>query len=175
MLDASESVRLSKLYEQLRIKLLDLSLKNRMLNYSLGARSKRHLQVVDEILDEVYRKFVDEETSLRILPLDEPADMPAEEKTEDFIAALQQAKSSNIEYLTKLQALESAGRDDDIALAKLDRELRDSVRVELGLPPKPNKHDINRAEHARSRVSSQISNYHRRHPRSRTRSMHCRR
>jgi len=150
MLDASESLRLSTLYEQLRLKLLDLSLKNRMLNYSLGARSKRHLQVVDEVLDEVYKKLVEEEVSLRILPLDEPANVPPEEKSEDFIAALQQAKASNIEYLTKLEVLESQGRDDDIALAKLDRELRDSVRAELGLPPRPKKDEINRAEHARS-------------------------
>jgi very-short-patch-repair endonuclease len=150
MLDASESLRLSKLYEQLRLKLLDLSLKNRMLNYSLGARSKRHLQVVDEVLDEVYKKLVEEEASLRILPLDEPADIPSEEKSEDFIAALQQAKVSNIEYLTKLEVLESQGRDDDIALGKLDRELRDTVRAELGLPPRLKKNEINRAEHARS-------------------------
>ena len=107
MLDASESLRLSKLYEQLRLKLLDLSLKNRMLNYSLGARSKRHLQVVDEVLDEIYKKLVEEDASLRILPLDEPSDIPPEEKSEDFIAALQQAKISNIEYLTKLEVLDS--------------------------------------------------------------------
>ena len=150
MLEASESLRLSKLYEQLRLKLLDLSLKNRMLNYSLGARSKRHLQVVDEVLDEVYKKLVEEDASLRILPLDEPADIPPEEKSEDFIAALQQAKVSNIEYLTKLEVLDSLGRDDDIEFAKLDRELRDWVRAELGLPPRPKKNEINRAEHARS-------------------------
>ena len=83
-------------------------------------------------------------------PLDEPADIPREEKSEDFVAALQQAKVSNIEYLTKLEVLESQGRDDDIALAKLDRELRDLVRTELGLPPRLKKNEINRAEHARS-------------------------
>ena len=53
MLDA-ETQRLSNLYEQLRLKLLDLSKKNRMLNYSLGARSKRHLQIIDEVLEGVY-------------------------------------------------------------------------------------------------------------------------
>ena len=92
MLDASESLRLSKLYEQLRLKLLDLSLKNRMLNYSLWARSKRHLQVVDEVLDEIYKKLVEEEASLRILPLTSRPTSRPEEKSEDFIAALQQAR-----------------------------------------------------------------------------------
>jgi very-short-patch-repair endonuclease len=150
MPDASELQRLSGLYEQLRRKLLDLSLKNRMLNYALGARSKRHLQIVDEVLDEIYTKLVEEDSSLKILPLDDPGDIPPEEKTEDFIAALQQAKVSDIEYLTKLQALEATGHDDEIALSKLDRELREFVRANFGLPPRPKKNEINRATHARS-------------------------
>jgi RecA/RadA recombinase len=149
MLDATETQRLSNLYEQLRLKLLDLSKKNRMLNYRLGARSKRHLQIVDEVLEEIYKKLVEEEGSLRILPLDEPDDIPPEERTEDFIAALEQAKLSDIEYLMKLEALDSLGRDDEITLTRLERELRDKVRSQLGLPPRQKKAEINRAEHAR--------------------------
>jgi hypothetical protein len=86
MLDATETQRLSSLFEQLRIKLLDLSKKNRMLSYSFGARSKRNLQIVDEVLEEVHKKLVAEEASLRLLPLDEPEALPPEEKTEDFRA-----------------------------------------------------------------------------------------
>ena len=150
MLDATETQRLSKLYEQLRLKLLDLSKKNRMLSYSLGAKSKRHLQIIDEVLEVIYKKLVEEEASLRILPLDEPDDIPPEERTEDFISALQHAKVSDIEYLTKLEVLESQGRDDEIVLSRLERELRDQVRSQLGLLPRPKKAEINRAEHARS-------------------------
>jgi len=150
MLDATESHRLSGLYEQLRLKLLDLSKKNRMLNYSLDAKSKRHLQIIDEVLEEVYKKLVEQDASLRILPLNDPEDIPDEEKTEDFIAAFEHAKVTDIEYLTKLEALESQGRDDEIALSRLERELRDKVRSQLGLSPRPKKSEINRAEHARS-------------------------
>ena len=46
----SETQRLENLYDQLREKLLDLSKKNRMLNYGLGTRSKRHIQIVDAVL-----------------------------------------------------------------------------------------------------------------------------
>ena len=88
MLDATETLRLSSLYEQLRIKLLDLSKKNRMLNYILGARSKRHLQLVDEVLDEVYKKLVEEEASLRILHLEEPDDIPPRGKDRGFYRLL---------------------------------------------------------------------------------------
>lgn len=147
--EPNEELRLAGVYDRLRLKLLDLSKKNRMLNYSLGARSKRHLQIVDEVMEEVYRKLAGEDVSLRIDPLEEPEDTPPEERTEEFIAALEHAKVSNLEYLTKLQALESSGRDDELALAKLERELRDHIRTEFGLPPRPKKTEINRAEHAR--------------------------
>ena len=40
-LDKTEQLRLQQLYDGLRQKLLDLTMKNRMLNYPLGARSKR--------------------------------------------------------------------------------------------------------------------------------------
>jgi hypothetical protein len=150
MHNVSDRERLADPYDGLRLKLLDLSKKNRMLNYVLGARSKRHLQIVDEVLEEVYKLLVDEEASLRILPLDEPENIPPEERTEDFVAALEHAKVSDIEYLTKLEALESQGRDDEILLSRLELELRDRIRSQLGLPQRPKRTEINRAEHART-------------------------
>lgn len=116
--ESNEELRLAGVYDRLRLKLLDLSKKNRMLNYSLGARSKRHLQIVDEVMEEVYRKLAGEDASLRIDPLEEPEDVPPEEKTEQFIAALEHAKVSNLEYQTKLQALESSGRDERVVVRK---------------------------------------------------------
>jgi very-short-patch-repair endonuclease len=147
--DLDEQGRLTEVYVRLRLKLLDLSKKNRMLNYNLGSRSKRHLQIVDEVMDEIYKKLAGDDATLRIEPLDEPEDVPPEEKTEEFIGALEHAKVLHLEYLTKLEALESAGRDDELALAKLERELRDHIRSEFGLPPRPKKAEINRADLAR--------------------------
>jgi Protein of unknown function (DUF4011) len=147
--DLGEQGRLTEVYGRLRLKLLDLSKKNRMLNYNLGSRSKRHLQIVDEVMDEIYKKLAGDDTTLRIEPLDEPEDVPPEEKTEEFVGALEHAKVSHLEYLTKLEALESAGRDDEVELAKLERELRDYIRSEFGLPPRPKKAEINRADLAR--------------------------
>src|SRR5665213_1677442 len=89
MPDSSEQVRLESLYEKLRMKLLDLSRRNRMLNYSLGARSRRHIQIVDTTLEDVYARLVGEESKLKIAFLPEPEDLLPEEKTEDFLAALE--------------------------------------------------------------------------------------
>jgi hypothetical protein len=85
---------------------------------------------VDEVLEEVYRKLVGEDAALKIAFLQEPDDIPPEERTEDFISALEHAKVSDIEYLTQLEELEQAGRDDETALASIERELRSKVRAQ---------------------------------------------
>jgi hypothetical protein len=105
--DLGEHDRLSEVYNRLRLKLLDLSKKNRMLNYNLGGRSKRHLQIVDEVMDEIYKKLAGDDAALRIEPLDEPEDVPPEEKTEEFVGALEHAKVSNLEYLLQSLAVSS--------------------------------------------------------------------
>ena len=150
MPDLIEQQRLEGLYEKLRLKLLDLSKKNRMLNYSLGVRSQRYLQIVGDALEDVYARLASDEARLRISFLPEPDDLPVEEKTEDFLAALEHAKVSDIDYVTKLDALETEGRDDEIELARLERQLRDRVRAQLGLPPRATRAEVNRTEHARS-------------------------
>ena len=149
-LDIAEQARLQGLYAGLRGKLLDLTKRNRMLNYSLNARSKRHLQFFDEVPEEIYRLLAAESAQFETLPLPEPEDIPKDEKTEEFLSALDHAKVADIEYLTQVQVLESTGRDDDHNLTKIERELRERLRAQLGMQPRPKRAEISRAEHARS-------------------------
>ena len=150
MLAPDETVRLANVYSALRDKLLDLTKRNRMLSYSLGARSRRSLQIVDAIPNAVYRALVDQDASLTLKALDEPKDIPADEKSEDFLEALDHARNTDIAYLTQIRALESTGRDDEFAVAAAELELRIQVRVSLGMPPRPTLKEINRNDHARS-------------------------
>lgn len=148
-LEPAEIERLTRVYDTLREKLLDLTKKNRMLNYAIGPRT-RQLQVVDEVLEEVYVRLVEEDAAFRLVPLEEPADSPEDEKSEEFIAAFEHAKVADIEYQTQLEALADTGRDDEHAIERLERQLRDRIRTELDLPPRPHRTEVNRAEHARS-------------------------
>ena len=116
MPDTPETARLEKLYENLRERLLDMSLRNPMLSYKHRATSKRQLQLVDEVPENVYDLLTDG-GALEIVSLPEPDDTPLDERTEEFTSALEHARVSDIEHLTKLQALESAGRDDEFELA----------------------------------------------------------
>lgn len=149
MTDEAERLRLTRIYAQLRDRLLDLSLRNPMLSYKHRATSKRQLQIVDEVPEEVYRLLTDESTTLEIVALPEPDHIPKDERTEEFVAALEHAKVADLEYQTKLQALESTGRDDEFEVAKVERELRDRVREQLELPPRLNRKTINPSDHAR--------------------------
>jgi hypothetical protein len=149
ILNEAERNRLGKLYTGLREKLLDLTKRNRMLNYSFSSRSKRHLHIVDEVPEKVYRLLASENTSLELAALPEPDDIPEDEKTEEFISALQHAKLSDIEYLTRLRALESSGRDDDREMMAAECDLRERIRNQLGMTRRPRRNDINRHEHAK--------------------------
>ncbi len=149
MLDAAEQARLARLYAGLRERLLDLSRRNPMLNYKHQPRSKRQLQIVDEVPEEVYRQLTGAEASLDIIALPEPEDIPPDEKTEEFVSAFEHAKVSDLEYLTRVEALDATGWSDDIELAKLDRWLRDKVRAGLSLPPRPNRKTLDIHAHAR--------------------------
>ena len=150
MLAPDENTRLGILYSSLRDKLLDLTKRNRMLSYALGARSRRSLQIVDAVPNAVYRSLVDLSSSLEISALDEPKDLPSDEKSEDFVEALDHARNTDIAYLTQIRALESTGRDDEFAIAAVELELRLRVRANLGMPSRPSLKEINRNEHARS-------------------------
>jgi hypothetical protein len=149
MVDKTEQARLAVVYGRLRERLLDLSLRNPMLSYKHRATSKRQLQIVDAIPDQVYRRLVGENASFDIIPLADPPEIPADERTEDFLNALAHAKASDLEYMTSIKALESTGRDDEFALADAERNLRERVRKELGLPQRPTRKTINPADHAR--------------------------
>lgn len=143
-----EAPRLSELYEQLRRKLLDLSRRNPMLNYALGARVSKQLQFVDRIPESVF-SLLEAQTPMPLVPLPEPDSIPPDERTEEFLAALEHAKVSDLEYLEALAELETRGEDDDYRVAVLERQLRDRVRIKLGLRPRRDLKEINIPQHAR--------------------------
>lgn len=61
-----------------------------------------------------------------------PGDVPADERSEIFKSALERARVSDIEYIVKREALESEGREDETAVAILERELREKFARSWG-------------------------------------------
>jgi len=95
-----ETQRRQRLFDQLRTKLLDLSRKNPMLNYRHRVGSRRQLRIVDCDLETVLAELGGKQAEHPIEALPEPDDLPDDERTAGFLAALGQAKAMDLEYLT---------------------------------------------------------------------------
>ena len=147
--DKAEIERLSGLYERLREKLLDLSKRNKMLNYKITERSRTQLRIVDEVLEDVYKQLAGNEDRFRIMPLPEPEDIPADEKTDDFLNALAHGRVSDLDYIKAIDKLDRDEPGDEVKFERAEAALRLSVRQHLGLPNRPSRKEINRNEHAR--------------------------
>lgn len=120
--------------EDLRIRLLDTSARNSLISFRHSERSRTHARVINTTPNAIYEALVDGR-ALRFRSLPSPDGEPQDERTDDFLAALEAARNSDEEYRTAMDAL----ADDDAGsalAAKIDRKLRDKVRVELNLPPR---------------------------------------
>jgi len=118
--------------EQYRSKLLDLSSRNPLVNFRHSERSRSHIRVVNEIPELLFSKLeAGRELTLESLP--DPVLIPEDELAPDFEAALRKAKRTDEEYQ---QALIKLGPSpSERQKKKLERQLRDRVRLELGMQP----------------------------------------
>jgi hypothetical protein len=137
-----------RLIADLRRRLLDLSNRNRLLNFKFSDRARTHVRIVDEIPDVLYGKLSDGK-KLTFVPLPNPEDEPEDEQSDEFFLALQAARVSNEEYV---RALEGLGEEDELSARgqKIERALKDQVRPQLGLPPRPTRDSMTPADYARA-------------------------
>lgn len=135
--------------ENLRPKLLDLSRRNPLLSTKLSPRSNAHLRVVDELPEVLFYKLNNGQ-EMRFVALPEIDDDPKDENTKEFKDALANARLTDDVYLSDLEAID---KDADDFLDKeraVERALKDRVRSELSLPPRPQKAELNLVQHARN-------------------------
>lgn len=117
--------------ERLRKKLLDLSLRNPLLNFKHTGRSMRCVRAIDELPDELYNRLEEKNAVLRFKSIGPRDDVPEDEKRIEFRRALDAAKLGDVEYI---KALEDAGEDPgERMLVRLEAELREKVRASLGM------------------------------------------
>jgi hypothetical protein len=71
IVDFNEQEQLESVYEGLRLRLLDLSRRNQLLNYNLRPRSKRFVQIVGCSLEAAYRRLAIDEATIKVSALPE--------------------------------------------------------------------------------------------------------
>jgi Protein of unknown function (DUF4011) len=119
--------------QKAREKLIDLSLRNGMLNYRHSETSSRHVRIINENA-RLLVESLSSEQSIDLLPLPPVESIPRDEDTEEFRAALKEAKIIDPEWLAAEDARRAAGnrrRNKDKAA---ERALRNRVRAQLGMP-----------------------------------------
>ena len=134
--------------EGLRPKLLDLSRRNPLVSTKFSNRSNTLIRVVDELPDVLFFKLNNAQ-EMRFLPLPALGDDLWDEQSEDFIQAVANARLTDPEFQAAQEKLDSLSEDYLDRARKLERELKDKIRIELGLPVRSGKKETNLVQHAR--------------------------
>jgi hypothetical protein len=128
-----------------------------MLNYRPLSRSRRHIAFVDDSLESAYSRLAVEDREPPIISLPEPSDIPFDERNDEFEAQLAHLKSTDIDYQAALSGTAANARDDEFEILKLDRALRDRLRSDLGMPPRPKPRTSTSSPMLASRASTPVT------------------
>ena len=111
---------------------MDLSSRNPLVNFRHSDRSRSQIRLVNEVPEILFSKL-EAGRELTFEALTDPVFIPDDESASFFEAALRKAKRTDEEYV---QALTDLGSNpSDRQKRKIDRQLRDRIRIQLGLPP----------------------------------------
>lgn len=145
--DLRDHVR--KRIEHLRARLLDSSRRNPLIQVPFRKNSSSLVRFVDELPD-VLAERLSSQVSMRLAPLPPIDEDLPDENTDEFLDALEIARTTDETYLAASAALDPT--DTDYAQKELDleRDLKDRLRTELGLPERQTEENLSLAEHARA-------------------------
>jgi very-short-patch-repair endonuclease len=118
---------------KLRAKLLDLTMANRLLNFKPSEKSRSHIRLIADVPEVLFEKLEAGE-ELEFAWIEEPELEPADERTPEFRKAVEEAKTTDGEYIEQLEKL--GKRPTRRQLSAIDRGLRDRVRITAGLTPR---------------------------------------
>jgi very-short-patch-repair endonuclease len=119
--------------QKAREKLIDLSLRNGMLNYRHSESSSRHVRVVHQLPSAIVESLASQK-SIDLVPLPPVETIPRDEDTDIFRVALREAKAVDSEWLAAEDAKRAAGSRHRSKDKAAERSLRDRVRLQLGMP-----------------------------------------
>uniref|UniRef100_B8HN08 RAP domain-containing protein n=1 Tax=Cyanothece sp. (strain PCC 7425 / ATCC 29141) TaxID=395961 RepID=B8HN08_CYAP4 len=133
--------------EQLRLRLLDLSGRNRLLNFKFSERSRTQVRFVDRLPDQTFEKL-EKGNPLTIASLPEPPEHPVDEDDDAFRLLLEAMRDSDSEYMAAVASLDEVDHDSE-EFQQIERKLRDKVREELAMPPRTDTRSLSKLDYAR--------------------------
>lgn len=133
--------------ENLRPKLLDLSRRNPLISTRLSSRSNSLVRVVDELPD-VLAFHLCNQQKMQFLPLPLLDEDPKDEYLREFQDTLSNVRLTDESYLRAIEELNPKDDDSIETGRRIERELRDRVRADLGMAPRQTKGDVSLPQHA---------------------------
>ncbi len=130
----------SRVYQELRERLVDQTRRNRLLHFKHTARGTA-LRFVDEVPDLVLA-HLQNEGRFRFRPLPDTDDEPADERTPEFRAAMSKARLTDAAFRVAIAALDPDDPSSAAKEEKVERDLRDRLRAQLGLPPRQTRRAV---------------------------------
>lgn len=137
-----------RIYEDLRERLVDRTRRNRLLHFKHSARAKI-IRIVDEVPDRVL-SHLQNDGRFRFRPLPDPGDDLRDEQTPEFRAALATTRVTDKDYRAAMAGLDQDDPSTSAKEERIERELRDKIREQLGLPHRASRKAINIIEYART-------------------------
>ena len=136
MLDCVDHVHMANVLDQLCKKSLELTGRNSLISFTHGLTRKNYLRVIDERYDFLFSELLKRKFQFKPLPgLEE---LLPDETTAVFNEAADSALAENKEYSQLLgKADDSEDEEVEFELNKLVRKIKDQVRLDLGLKPRP--------------------------------------
>lgn len=133
----------------LRARLLDSSRRNPLIQVPFRQNSSSLIRFVDELPD-ILAERLHNQNPMRLVALP-PIDKPLpDEQTDEFLDALEIARSTDEMHLAASAALDPTDPDYAQKEIDLERSLKDRVRADLGLPERQTGENLALATHARN-------------------------
>ena len=136
--DANISYVTDKIQE-LRRRILDLSICNPLVNVNLSSKSTIFIRFIDDFPNVIQEKL-SQGRVMQVVALPDLEDKLPDEQTDEFIAELSNACKEDIEYLEEIKKIDAGSDDDNQQHNKAKRALKDRIRKNLGLPSRHINH-----------------------------------
>ena len=134
---------------ELRKRLLDGTRRNPLINVPFRPNSTTVIRVVDEVPDILRYNLVNGQ-EMRLIALPPLEEELPDEKTDTFLNKLFVSQKSDEEYLSNLKNLDPSSEDYENELYNYDRDLKDRIREELGLPKRQTSDNTDLSQHAKN-------------------------
>jgi very-short-patch-repair endonuclease len=121
----------------LRQRLIDLTRRSRLIHLPHGARSGTIRVIATPLRGVLEQLRAGKPLPLAPLPEEEEEQVPPEELKPEFERLFEERKATDPEYQAALAELAETGAEGTTRLAPIEHRIRNEVRAELGLPPRP--------------------------------------